>query len=91
MIYKYFIFLVHGDAGPLDILSIIGVLNYFGVASDPESVQVNPLLIKKGETILALHGLGYIHEQKIVQIFEEEKVIYTINTNLSNRLYFLFS
>ena len=47
-----------GNLCALDILSVSGLVNYFGKSNSLERIDVNPLLIQKGSTRLALYGIG---------------------------------
>ncbi|KAA8496359.1 Double-strand break repair protein MRE11 [Porphyridium purpureum] len=49
----------------LDELAENGVINYFGVFGKGETVQVEPLLITKGITRLALYGLGNMRDEQL--------------------------
>lgn len=42
----------------LDLLSVSGLVNYIGKQRDLENVEVRPVLLKKGNTRVALYGLG---------------------------------
>lgn len=38
-------------------------------------MQIDPILIKKGETQLALYGLSHIHDNRLVRLFLDNKVV----------------
>lgn len=42
----------------LDILSCAGLINHFGRTMSVEKIDISPVLIQKGDTRLALYGLG---------------------------------
>lgn len=63
-----------GRLSSLDILSITGLVNYFGKWINLEQVTINPIMIRKGETKLALYGLSHIHDNRLVRLFQEYKV-----------------
>ena len=49
----------------LDILNVLhstGLLNYFGKAVGSDDVTIEPILLQKGITKLALFGLGAMNE-----------------------------
>ncbi|KDQ12534.1 hypothetical protein BOTBODRAFT_34499 [Botryobasidium botryosum FD-172 SS1] len=57
----------------LDIVSAAGVLNYFGKVDLPSSdedaattgITIKPILLQKGNTRLALYGMGNIRDQRL--------------------------
>ncbi|CAG9792262.1 unnamed protein product [Diatraea saccharalis] len=63
-----------GSISSLDILSITGLVNYFGKWSDYTHVRVSPVLMQKGETKLAMYGLSHLKDQRLSHLFEEKKV-----------------
>eukprot|EP00966_Prymnesium_polylepis_P213242 4938866-Prymnesium_polylepis.1 len=59
------VFAIHGDhddpggeggLSALDILASANLINYFGKAQSAKQVGLSPILIRKGETKLALYG-----------------------------------
>ncbi|XP_034825398.1 double-strand break repair protein MRE11 [Maniola hyperantus] len=58
----------------LDILSITGLVNYFGRWTDYTHVRISPVLIRKGDTKLSLYGLSHIKDQRLARLFLEKKV-----------------
>lgn len=68
----------------LDVLSVSGVLNYFGksdlvadenAADNPEKgIQIRPVLLRKGTTHVALYGCGNIRDQRMYQELRANKV-----------------
>ncbi|KAL5251649.1 hypothetical protein ACHWQZ_G017127 [Mnemiopsis leidyi] len=77
------VFSIHGNhddpAGPqglcaLDLLSASGVINYFGKASSVDDIVINPLLMKKGPTKLAIYGLGSVRDERLHRMFLHNKV-----------------
>ncbi|KAM3958122.1 LOW QUALITY PROTEIN: double strand break repair nuclease mre11 [Aphomia sociella] len=58
----------------LDILSITGLVNYFGKWSDYTHVRITPVLMQKGSTKLALYGLSHLKDQRLSRLFAEKKV-----------------
>eukprot|EP01135_Chromosphaera_perkinsii_P004833 Nk52_evm11s298 gene=Nk52_evmTU11s298 len=77
------IFTIHGNhddpAGTsqlcaLDLLSAANLINYFGNAMSIDNIHVSPLLFGKGNTRLALYGLGNIRDERLHQTFLKRKV-----------------
>lgn len=65
-----------GDANlaALDILSVAGLVNYFGKSREVDDITVMPILMKKGRTGLALYGLGSIRDERLHRTFLSRKV-----------------
>ncbi|GAB6031188.1 Double-strand break repair protein mre11a [Chamberlinius hualienensis] len=63
-----------GNLCALDLLSEMGLINHFGKCLNLEDVRIKPLLFVKGETKLALYGLGAIRDQRLFRIFREGKI-----------------
>ena len=76
------VFTIHGnhdDPGGTDNLSAVDILatsslvNYFGKAQitgeGAGKVRIAPVLIQKGETKLALYGLGNIRDERLCRLF----------------------
>ena len=66
-----------GDGGlaPLDLLQTVNLVNYFGRAERVDDIKLQPVLIKKGETKLALYGLGHIRDERLSRAFERKEVM----------------
>ncbi|KAG2375246.1 hypothetical protein C9374_009869 [Naegleria lovaniensis] len=60
----------------LDVLSQCNLINYFGKCETVDQIQVKPILMQKGETKLALYGLGYIRDERLYQTFKNQKVTF---------------
>ncbi|RMZ82416.1 hypothetical protein DV737_g2115, partial [Chaetothyriales sp. CBS 132003] len=63
-----------GHFSALDILSVCGLLNYFGRASKSDEIDVKPVLIQKGRTKLALYGLSNVRDERLWHTFRDGKV-----------------
>ena len=50
------------------------LVNYFGKSNSIEEVTVNPVLFEKGETKIALYGLGNIRDERLHRVWKKEKV-----------------
>lgn len=57
----------------LDILSGANLINYFGKATDIKDIEIAPILIRKGDTKIALYGLGNIRDERLYQTWKKEK------------------
>ncbi|KAJ1502252.1 Double-strand break repair protein mre11a, partial [Coelomomyces lativittatus] len=65
-----------GHYSALDLLSIAGLVNYFGHNSDLHQVTVSPLLLRKGKTYVSVFGLGYIRDERLYRLFENKDIQY---------------
>ena len=64
-----------GALSAVDLLSVAGLVNYFGktdLAADEErseatkkGLNISPVLLKKGDTKLALYGIGNIKDKRL--------------------------
>lgn len=63
-----------GAVGSMDLLSTAGLINYFGKWTDLTQLTIAPLVIKKGETHVALYGLSYINDQRLSRLLRDRKV-----------------
>jgi len=77
------VFAIHGNhddptgengLSAMDLLSISNLVNYFGKSTSIDDIHVKPILISKGETKLALYGLGHIRDERLYQTFKQKKV-----------------
>jgi len=57
-----------------DVLSTAGLVNYFGRADNVDDVKIYPLLLKKGNTHVAIYGLGHIRDVRLHRAFHSRKV-----------------
>eukprot|EP00833_Pecoramyces_ruminatium_P014842 jgi/Orpsp1_1/1188874/evm.model.d7180000067885.1 len=63
-----------GNLCALDILSASGLVNYFGKSSQVDNIEISPILLKKGNTRLALYGLGNIRDERLYRTFLRKNV-----------------
>jgi double-strand break repair protein MRE11 len=77
------IFAIHGNhddpAGvggysTMDLLHQAQLLNYFGKSERVDKIINHPLIMKKGETKLALYGLGNIRDERLHRTFAQNEV-----------------
>mmetsp|Transcript_32643 Transcript_32643/g.128181 ORF Transcript_32643/g.128181 Transcript_32643/m.128181 type:complete len:532 (-) Transcript_32643:1184-2779(-) len=79
------IFTIHGNhddptgsLGPkqlssVDLLHSAGMLNYFGKAYDSKSISIEPILLRKGTSCIALYGLGNVRDERLYTTWKDEK------------------
>jgi double-strand break repair protein MRE11 len=63
-----------GHFAALDILTMSGLVNYFGRTPEADDIQVKPVLLQKGTTKLALYGLSNVRDERLYQTFLKKKV-----------------
>ncbi|GFY46545.1 double-strand break repair protein MRE11 [Trichonephila inaurata madagascariensis] len=77
------VFSIHGNhddpAGAglycsLDLLSVTGLVNYFGKCTELENVNISPLMLQKGKTKLCMYGLGSIRDERLHRMYLDGKV-----------------
>lgn len=59
----------------LDILSVANLINYFGT-TQVDNVVVYPLLIRKGESKVAIYGLGNMKDERLNRMFAKKQVTF---------------
>lgn len=81
------IFMIHGNhddptglgnLSALDILQSAGLINYFGSNDDLENIQVSPVLFKKGNSQLALYGLGNVRDERLHRALQHGQVSFLV-------------
>lgn len=65
-----------GDGGlaALDLLATANLVNYFGKATEVSKIELQPLLLQKGSTNLAIYGLGHVRDERLHRCFERKEV-----------------
>ena len=72
MIQPYF--LQEGSLSAIDLISVCGLLNHFGKPASVDNIEISPLLLQKGETKMALFGLGSVRDERLHKTFCNKKV-----------------
>jgi double-strand break repair protein MRE11 len=57
----------------LDLMDSANLVNYIGRQENNKEVEVSPVLIKKGHTLLALYGLGSMREERLNRLWQSSK------------------
>lgn len=80
------IFAIHGnhdnptrDGGSdllsaVDLLAISNLVNYFGRQDEVDNVRVSPVLLQKGDTRVALYGMGSMQDERLNHLWQGDKV-----------------
>lgn len=58
----------------MDVLEATGYVNYFGKVLENDNISVDPILLKKGETKLALYGFDSVRDERLFRTFRAGKV-----------------
>ncbi|XP_076591649.1 double-strand break repair protein MRE11 [Chaetodon auriga] len=58
----------------LDLLSASGLVNHFGHSHSVERIEISPILMQKGNSRLALYGLGSIPDERLYRMFVNNQV-----------------
>lgn len=76
------LFTIHGNhddlinnTSALDVLSSTGLINYFGQWKELSNIKISPIILRKGDTKVALYGLNHIPDRRLYNL---------INTNQFN-------
>eukprot|EP00375_Theileria_parva_P001583 XP_764256.1 DNA repair exonuclease [Theileria parva strain Muguga] len=59
---------------PIDILDVAGLVTYFGRGFDLDNVLIRPIKISKGDVKIALYGIGWIKDERLVEMFNNNKI-----------------
>ncbi|ETM46093.1 DNA repair protein (mre11), partial [Phytophthora nicotianae] len=69
-----------GDAtqslAALDLMSAANLINYFGKSEKVDAVEVFPVLLTKGNTRVAIYGLGNMRDERLNRMFAQGKVAF---------------
>ena len=63
-----------GNLCAIDVFHTAGLINYFGKSASFDHVEINPILLQKGTTKLALYGLGAMKDERLHKLFDTGKV-----------------
>eukprot|EP00616_Rhizochromulina_sp_CCMP1243_P008925 CAMPEP_0118989314 /NCGR_PEP_ID=MMETSP1173-20130426/47786_1 /TAXON_ID=1034831 /ORGANISM="Rhizochromulina marina cf, Strain CCMP1243" /LENGTH=688 /DNA_ID=CAMNT_0006940299 /DNA_START=38 /DNA_END=2101 /DNA_ORIENTATION=+ len=69
----------------LDLLSTTNFVNYFGKHDKVDDVCVQPLLLRKGSTKIALYGIGNIRDERLNRMWVNQKVKFVRPTEEEGR------
>ncbi|KAL5034892.1 meiotic recombination, variant 2 [Batrachochytrium dendrobatidis] len=63
-----------GNLCALEVLSVSGLVNYFGKQATLDEIHIKPILLRKGSSYLALYGLGNVRDERLNRLFRDRKV-----------------
>jgi double-strand break repair protein MRE11 len=58
-----------GRYSAVDLLAVAGFVNYYGKVGNVDDITLSPILLKKGDTKLALYGLGNVRDERLNRTF----------------------
>uniref|UniRef100_A0A672NSD2 Double-strand break repair protein n=1 Tax=Sinocyclocheilus grahami TaxID=75366 RepID=A0A672NSD2_SINGR len=58
----------------IDLLSCAGLINHFGRSRSVEKLEISPVLLQKGNTRIALYGIGSIPDERLYRMFINNQV-----------------
>lgn len=58
----------------LDLLSVSNLINYFGRQDRVDDVNISPVLLQKGDTKVALYGMGSMRDERLNRMWQGKKV-----------------
>ncbi|CCD14810.1 unnamed protein product, partial [Trypanosoma congolense IL3000] len=89
------IFMIHGNhddpvggTSPIDILATAGLVNYFGHTPSLDDIVVEPVLLKKGDTYVALYGFGNVRDDRLHRCFRMKKLHFVHPKPVEGRSWF---
>ncbi|XP_006628191.1 double-strand break repair protein MRE11 [Lepisosteus oculatus] len=59
----------------LDLLSCAGLVNHFGYSKSVEKIEISPILLQKGNSKIALYGIGSIPDERLYRMFINNQVV----------------
>ena len=60
-----------------DLLDVSNLVNYFGKQQDAKDIRVDPILLKKGTTQVALYGLGSMRDERLNRMWRGEHLTFS--------------
>ncbi|XP_050544320.1 double-strand break repair protein MRE11 isoform X2 [Daktulosphaira vitifoliae] len=64
----------HREISCMDLLSSMGLINYFGKQTNLQNIDITPILLKKGSNRIGLYGLSHIRDERLERLFRDRKV-----------------
>lgn len=74
----------------LDVLAASNLVNYFGKSDQCDDIEINPVIIRKGPTIVALYGLGAIRDERLNRMWNSKKVKFVRPVEGQDRIFCIF-
>lgn len=61
----------------LDLLDVNNLVNYFGKQEDTKNIRIDPILLQKGTTRVALYGLGNMRDERLNRMWRGEHLSFS--------------
>ena len=61
----------------LDLLDVANLVNYFGKQEDTADIRIDPVLLRKGTTKVALYGLGSMRDERLNRMWKGGKLVFS--------------
>ncbi|KAI9919221.1 hypothetical protein PsorP6_012140 [Peronosclerospora sorghi] len=74
----------------LDLLSAANLINYFGKSEKVDAVEVLPVLLTKGNTRVAIYGLGNMRDERLNRMFAQGNVVFRRPVEQTNEWFSIF-
>ncbi|KAF7630915.1 Double-strand break repair protein [Meloidogyne graminicola] len=90
------IFTIHGNhddlsgkgLSSLDVLHESGLLNLFGKYCDLDQIEVSPILLQRGNTKIALYGIGSQRDDRLARAFSRGRIKFRRPEGLIGLIFF---
>ncbi|CAL8103047.1 unnamed protein product [Orchesella dallaii] len=66
----------HTKTSAVDHLAAAKLVNHFGQWDNLNNIEVSPVLLTKGETKLALYGLGHLKDDRLNRLMHDKKITF---------------
>ncbi|KAI1388254.1 DNA repair exonuclease [Hypoxylon trugodes] len=63
-----------GNLCSLDLLEVVGLVNYFGRVPQADNIEAKPVLLQKNKTKLALYGISNVRDERMFRTFRDHNV-----------------
>lgn len=84
------VFIIHGNhddpssdtnVSAINIMESANYLNYIICHHEEEKINVKPIILKKGSTLLAIYGIGNAKEERLNRMLKSNNVIFELPEN----------
>jgi double-strand break repair protein MRE11 len=58
----------------MDVLSVSNLVNYIGKCEQVDDIEITPLLLRKGNTMIALYALGAVRDERLNRMWTQKHV-----------------
>lgn len=72
----------HASLSPLDLLHQSLLVNYFGRQDKLDHINIHPIVVQKGSTVVNIYGLGSIRDERLYRSFQAGQVRFIENNQL---------